>query len=139
MPSNEKERFWQWSINGVGGKVESNESIEEAAKREAKEEIGVSVNDITKAGEMMFTFPHKEDWNQLVHIYVTESWSGDIIESEEMNPLWFSVENIPYEKMWADDIYWLPQILLGNVVKGDIVFGEGDVVVSHEVTLVKSV
>ena len=87
----------------------------------------------------MFTFPHKEDWNQLVHIYVTESWSGDIIESEEMNPLWFSVENIPYEKMWADDIYWLPQILLGNVVKGDIVFGEGDVVVSHEVTLVKSV
>lgn len=131
-----KRGFGMGRYNGVGGKVEEGESIEEAVKREAQEEIGVVVTEITKTAELTFIFPHKEDWNQLVHIYTTDSWTGDIVETEEMNPSWFAVGDIPYQAMWADDIYWLPHVLEGKHVEGTVVFAEGDVIVSHEIKVI---
>ena len=78
--------------NGVGGKVESSETIEDAAKRETKEEIDISPKDLQKVAELSFYFPHNNTWNQLVHVYFSESWVGEISESEEMRPKWFSQE-----------------------------------------------
>ncbi len=42
----------QWEL--PGGKVENGETIEEAAKREMKEELGVAVTIIRKLGEKNF-------------------------------------------------------------------------------------
>jgi hypothetical protein len=28
-----------------------------------------------------------------------------------MKPEWFDIEKIPYDKMWDDDIIWLPRVL----------------------------
>jgi hypothetical protein len=46
-----------------------------------------------------------------VHLFLVESWEGEIVESDEIKPFWFEIDKIPYDKMWADDIYWLPRIL----------------------------
>ena len=91
---------------------------------------------MNKSAELAFTFPHKTDWNQLVHVYITDEWQGDIAESEEMNPEWFSVSNIPYASMWPDDIFWLPKVLDGNYVKAKFSFGEGDVIIDQEVEII---
>jgi mutator protein MutT len=131
-----KRGFGVGRYNGVGGKVEGEETIEEAVKREAEEEIGVVAGDITKCAELAFTFPHKEDWNQLVHVYITDSWSGEIVETEEMKPEWFAVSAIPYNTMWPDDIFWLPKVLEGSQVRAKFSFAEGDVIISQEVTVV---
>lgn len=131
-----KRGFGAGRYNGVGGKVESGESIEEAVKREAEEEIGVTVGEMEKCAELTFTFPHKEDWNQLVHVYMTDSWTGDIVETEEMKPEWFAVSAIPYTTMWPDDIFWLPKVLEGKSVKAKFSFAEGDIIVSQEVITV---
>jgi len=32
-------------------------------------------------------------------------------KTEEMKPLWWNFEEIPYEQMWEDDKIWLPRIL----------------------------
>lgn len=130
-----KRGFGMGRYNGVGGKVEGGETIEEAVKRETEEEIGVVVSDITKCAELQFTFPHKEDWNQLVHVYLTDSWLGDIVETEEMNPDWFSVDAIPYDTMWPDDIFWLPKVLEGSQIKAKFSFAEGDVILDQEVVI----
>ena len=129
-----KRGFGVGRYNGVGGKVESGETIEEAVKREAFEEAGAIVGTIHKCAELAFTFPHKEDWNQLVHVYFTDSWHGEIIETEEMDPLWFRVADIPYQSMWPDDIFWLPKVLEGEQVRARFVFAEGDVIIDKEVT-----
>jgi 8-oxo-dGTP diphosphatase / 2-hydroxy-dATP diphosphatase len=128
-----KRGFGVGRYNGVGGKVEEGETIEDAVKREAQEEIGVLVGSIEKCAELTFVFPHQPSFDQLVHVYLTDEWLGEPEESDEMNPSWFTADAIPYTDMWPDDIFWLPQVLKGESVKGRFVFGEGDVIKEQEV------
>ncbi len=93
----------------------------------------MTVSEIKKCAELEFTFSQKADWNQMVHVYFAEHWEGVPVESEEMNPKWFTVTDIPYDSMWPDDKFWLPQALLGKFVKGAFTFGEGDVIEKQEV------
>ncbi len=123
--------------NGVGGKVdEKNETIEEAAKRETKEEINVSVKELNKIAELSFYFPHNPIWNQMVHVYFSEKWDGEPKESEEMSPKWFSINEIPFKNMWPDDIFWLPEVIKGNALKAVFTFGEKDLILDKKVDIV---
>jgi 8-oxo-dGTP pyrophosphatase MutT (NUDIX family) len=131
-----KRGFGAGRYNGVGGKVEKGESIEDAARRETKEEIEVEALALVKRAELTFIFPHQEDWNQVVHVYLCESWNGEVTESEEMSPSWFSPRNIPYEVMWPDDIFWLPLVLEGKEVRAKFSFAEGDVITSQSVVVI---
>lgn len=123
--------------NGVGGKIDGQDkTIEDGARREAKEEIGVEVKDLKKVAELSFYFPQNPGWDQLVHAYFCERWNSDPIESEEMKPQWFSVSEIPYRKMWPDDRFWLPEVLKGDLLKATFKFGENDVILEKEVNIV---
>ena len=125
--------------NGVGGKVEAGkETVEAAAIRETKEEIGVIIKELKKVAELSFYFPHNPAFDQNVHAYFVEKWEGVPTESEEMDPEWFVVGNIPYPKMWPDDIFWVPQVLEGKLIKAVFKFGENDVIQDKEVKLVKN-
>ena len=132
-----KRGFGKGRYNGVGGKVEEGETIEQAVRREASEEIVVTVGDVKKCAELIFLFPYNQSFDQIVHVYLTENWQNEPIESEEMQPFWFSVKNIPYKDMWSDDIFWLLKVLSGEYVTGRFVFGEGDVVVQQDVSTYK--
>ena len=131
-----KRGFGMGRWNGVGGKVASNETIEEAARRETQEEIGVTPQDLQKVAEMDFYFEPNPDWNQLMHVYLAEHWEGEVAESEEMRPQWYSVVEIPFAQMWPDDQFWLPDILKGNMVKASFTFGDGDAILKHEVAVI---
>jgi 8-oxo-dGTP diphosphatase / 2-hydroxy-dATP diphosphatase len=133
-----KRGFGAGRWNGVGGKVnELEESIEDAAKREAKEEIYVTVDVLEKVAELSFCFPNNPAWDQLVHVYFAEQWVGEPIESEEMRPRWFLTNEMPFEQMWPDDIFWLPEVIKGNQVKAAFEFGEKDVVLSKKVDVIE--
>ncbi len=123
-----KRGFGMGRYNGVGGKLEDRESVEDAIKRETHEEIHVVVDSIDKCAELTFTFSNNGAWNQLVHVFFATTWEGIPQESEEMNPKWFNVADIPYKEMWPDDIFWLPSVLNGKYVKAAFTFGEGDVI-----------
>lgn len=133
-----KRGFGAGRWNGAGGKVENGETIEEAAIREAKEEIGVDPHEISKIGELLFNFSHNPAWDMLVHAYLCEKWDGEPTESEEMRPQWFSVQEIPFKTMWPDDEFWVPLVLGGKLVKAHFVFGEKDVIRKNDVQLVEN-
>ena len=90
--------------NGFGGKVEEGETIEEAARRETKEEVGIEVLKMRKLGILEFEY-QDDSGNMEVHIFYAKEFKGNPTESEEMKPRWFDVDEIPYNQMWADDKY----------------------------------
>ncbi len=108
----EKKRgFAKWVLNWIWGKQEWCENIEECMIREAKEEIWIDILKQKKVWIMHFYFEKKPDWNMAVHIFKIDSWEWEIIETEEIKPFWFPLDEIPYDKMWEDDTHWLPRVL----------------------------
>ena len=116
-----KRGFGSGKYNGFGGKVENAETIEAAALRELREESGMNASFAKKSAVLTFKFPHKPEWNQIVHVFVADKWSGSPVESDEMRPEWFDIQKIPYNQMWIDDAHWLPHILAGNFVHATFV------------------
>ncbi|MEK7601951.1 MAG: 8-oxo-dGTP diphosphatase [Patescibacteria group bacterium] len=131
-----KRGFGEGKWNGVGGKVEGEETIEEAVIREAEEEIGVSVlpEDLTPRGILTFQFKGEGGLHIQVHIFETYIWKGEPSESEEMKPVWYRTDSIPYKQMWIDDPHWLPLFLKGKNVRGDFVFdATGKTIISKHI------
>ena len=120
--------------NGAGGKVEAGESIEEAAIRETSEEIGVTPRNILKVAELTFQFPHKPSYDQTVHVYVAESWDGNLLESEEMAPSWFATGEIPWNDCWPSDEFWMPRVLQGEFVTATFHFSEDEKILYKMIT-----
>ncbi len=124
--------FW----NGVGGKAKLGESVSIAVRREAWEEIGIHVIEAEKVALLHFYFPEdegKKDWNQDVHVFFIKRWLGKPKESEEMNPQWFKIDDLPFEEMWADDRFWLPRVLLGEKIEGWFRFDEKTGLLDQEI------
>ncbi len=131
-----KRGFGVGKLNGVGGKVKQDETVLAAATREAKEEIGVDIleENLTQIGEITFHFKDKPDWDIYCHVFFTRVWDGEPVESEEMAPEWFDQSAIPYEKMWIDDKYWLPNALRGDYVVAEFNFNhDGSALVKYEI------
>lgn len=124
--------------NGFGGKLNPGENIEDAAKREFKEEAGIEVKDLEKAGIVEFEFKGNPEILE-VHIFRAVNFSGEAAESEEMKPQWFRVNEIPFDKMWPDDKYWLPLFLKEKKFRGKFLFGEDDVVLEWNLTELKNI
>ncbi len=120
-----KRGFGEGRWNGFGGKVEEGETIIEAAIREMEEESGLKAEELEEKGIILF---HFLDTGKLleVHIFDVLKYSGEITETEEMSPKWFNIREIPFEKMWADDIYWIPLFLNGDKFNGKFVFENND-------------
>jgi len=119
--------------NGIGGKQEEGEKLEDTAIRETWEEIGVKPLSVSKKAILKFYHPHKSDWNQEVHVFFCEVWKGEPQESEEMAPKWFKKHKLPYEQMWEDDLHWFPKLLSGKTVEADFLYGKDGKIKEFEI------
>lgn len=133
-----KQGFGAGRWNGVGGKVEEGETIEQALVRESQEEITVTPLDYEKQADIRFDEYLKGERTLMhVHVFVATEWAGEPTESNEMAPQWFSVDDIPYDTMWPDDPYWLPLVLQGKKVSADFQLDEKDDIISHTIKTVE--
>jgi len=133
-----KRGFGALRWNGFGGKVEKDETIEEAAARETREEVGIEALELEKLGVIDFKFQTNGEEIE-VNIFNIKNFSGTPIETEEMRPQWFDVDKIPFETMWPDDIFWIPLFLAGKKFKGKFVFGEKDAILEQKMEEVQDV
>lgn len=111
---------------GLGGKLEPGERAVDAAVREVFEESGLVVvaDELDPRGVLSYHFPHRESWSQESSVFVTRRFEGDPVASDELDPEWFALDEVPYEQMWDDAKRWLPAVLAGGAVRRTFVFGE---------------
>lgn len=117
-------------VNGPGGKKEADETWEECAFREVKEELNIEVQNLTWAAELRFLMSDCPDI--LCHAFISTEYEGSPTETREATPFWCSMSSIPWGEMWADDVYWLPRSLLGERILGCFSF-EGEALRSMNV------
>ena len=122
----EKKRgFGQGYLNGFGGKQQEGETIEECMVRETMEEIGIKPIGLEMRALINFDLYYKgEKEKEKTYVFVASGYEGEIRESEEMKPVWFELQSLPYDKMFSDDIYWLPSLLEGKTFTADIKMDE---------------
>ena len=89
-----------WAIHG--GCVDIGEIVEEAAKRELKEETGLTANKLELFGvfsgeNMMYTYPNGDEVYIVGVTYLCNDFSGELQpeEDEVMELKWFSIDNLP--------------------------------------------
>lgn len=103
--------------NGYGGKIKPGEQLQEAARREFKEENGI------EAAPSRFIFIgtgwfHNHDaipWRAIVEIFFIVLTDEVLAESEEMGPPeWFPFlpeQQLPLHELMPADVHWLPVML----------------------------
>ncbi len=119
---------------GPGGKLEPGESPREAAVREVAEEVGLTIDptDLQLIGEIAYPFVDEPRWSQFSHAFTTDRFRGEVRASDELEPVWHSLDALPVDRMWADAALWLPRALHGEFVRATLHFGAGDRVVRQE-------
>lgn len=131
-----KRGFGAGRWNGVGGKPEPGETIGQTAIRECQEEICVTPDELRHVASLKFVLHESSAVTELyVEAFVSKRWESEPAETDEMAPRWFKLSEIPYKDMWADDIYWLPEVLAGNYVEATFHFDENDRVINHEMAV----
>ncbi len=133
-----KRGFGMGKWNGFGGKVNANETILEATKRELKEEADIDANDLIEMGIIEFEFKRNPEILE-VHIFKGLNYTGKPKEGEEMKPEWFKIDEIPFDKMWPDDKYWFPMLLDNKRFEGRFVFGERGEILEYRLNEVPSI
>jgi mutator protein MutT len=101
--------------NGPGGKIKPGEDLQESAKREVLEETGIIINDLEQRGEIEFIYSDQAT-NTYTHVFIAKKWEGKPVDGREGELRWFKTNELPLDKMWDDDKYWLPRLLAGEKI-----------------------
>ncbi|MBQ4436899.1 MAG: 8-oxo-dGTP diphosphatase [Clostridia bacterium] len=94
---------------GIGGHLEENESPEECALREIREETGLEITGLRLRGLITFILP---DWgNELTFLYTARTAgevSADYAEGPEGILRWVPIAEVESLSLWEGDRVFLP-------------------------------
>jgi 8-oxo-dGTP diphosphatase len=117
-------------INAPGGRIEDGETPVEAAIRETEEEILVRPLNLELRGELSFVFT--DGYSLRVYVFLADGFEGTPGATEEADPFWCPLNEIPFDRMWEDDRHWLPKVLSGEHPIGRFIF-DGDTMLDMEI------
>jgi 8-oxo-dGTP pyrophosphatase MutT (NUDIX family) len=129
-----KKKIGKGKHNGVGGRLEANETHEQAMIRECIEEVGLEPVEYEYMAELSCNqLVGDEKSTAVIHVYICKNWTGDLIETDEMKPYWFDINDIPYDKTMDDNKYWLPLVLDGKKIVANFDLNENYVTLNHDI------
>jgi 8-oxo-dGTP diphosphatase len=98
--------------NGVGGHVERGEDILSAARREVREETGLTVNDLSLRG-LLHVDEGMDRPGVIVFVFAGHAPQRDLIESSEGTLHWIPLERIRQVNLLPDLPALLARVIIG--------------------------
>jgi 8-oxo-dGTP diphosphatase len=114
-------KLWAGMLNGPGGKVDSGEKATDAVVREVLEETGLRIINPEPRGSLVLHIPSPKILRLSVDIFIATVFQGDALEREG-DLSWHDREELPFDKMWADQRFWLQAVLDGFSVDGKVCY-----------------
>jgi 8-oxo-dGTP diphosphatase len=105
-----------------------------AAIREVREELHITPGPLREMGDLHFDFV--DGLKLHCTVFHGTEFAGTPTETREARPEWFPLDAIPFDRMWPDDRYWLPQMLAGHRFKAWFRF-DGETMLSREVVFLE--
>lgn len=100
-------------LNFPGGKKEPNETMLECVVRESVEETGLKPLNPVEVGYL--EFPSKEFY---VTVFYATEFEGELAQNgAEVDVFWQDKNQMPYDKMRAADVDFVPLVLAGKPVR----------------------
>ena len=90
---------------GIGGKFEDGEMPEDCVVREVKEETGLSLKSCKYRG--IVTFVSNEFGTEYMHLFTSDSYSGELTECDEGELVWIDKKDILGLNIWEGDKVFL--------------------------------
>ncbi len=126
MQKKAKGLFGEHKYNAPGGKLQENEHPETGVIREVEEETGLKVSSLTNHGKLTFYDGDESKPAWIVHVFSTTNYEGELkTEVREGIHEWVHQDNIPFDKMWEDDKYWVPIMLENKFLDATFYFEKG--------------
>ena len=94
---------------GIGGKREGNETFEECAIREVKEETGFSVSSLQYEGEVCFY--QNEICTEYIRVYMVRECEGTEIQCDEGTLSWIEEKKVLSLPLWEGDRIFLKRMM----------------------------
>ena len=117
---NKKTGHGAGKVNAPGGHIEPGETPVQAAVRECIEETGIVPETPVLKG--VLDFPFEDGMHLKGYVFTSDKFTGTMYPSDEADPFWCKVSEMPYDRMWEDDRMWLPALLEGKYFTGSFNF-----------------
>lgn len=92
-------KFWTFP----GGGIHTGETLEDAIKREVKEEVGINVEELNRIGEFLTTSEYKRD-RVTVFKARSENEKFEIDKGEILEAMWFPSNDLPQISEYAKNV-----------------------------------
>ena len=129
--------------NGYGGAFDSavDKTQEDCAIREFEEESnGAKIKKDFLEKVAIITFNNGDKLEFTVHFYIANNIIGKPTSSLEMSdPTWFPLDSLPdWNDFMESDRFWMPRILNGEKVKGEVWNDDNFKLIAHAVNKTES-
>ncbi|MBN3490683.1 NUDIX domain-containing protein [Acholeplasma equirhinis] len=108
-----------WAIHG--GALELGEKIEDAMKREVKEEIGLTPTvfqffKVFSGEEFKIKYPNEDIVYLVDNIFIVSKWTGEIKLdlNEVLEVKWFELDEIPWDSLISHNVLILKEYIARN-------------------------
>jgi 8-oxo-dGTP diphosphatase len=94
--------------NGLGGKVDADEDVVSALRREIREEAGIEAEEVCLRGTISWPGFGKNGEPWFAFIFVVDRWSGTPLAANHEGTLeWVPLTRLSDLNLWESDRYWL--------------------------------